>query len=351
VNSAGNNGWEGPGSIGTPADADSMLAIGAVDSLNVLASFSSRGPSDDGRTKPEVVARGDVTWWADASAPDAYGYASGTSLSCPLVGGAATLIAEAHPEWSNMQIRDALMATADRHTHPDNDYGWGRINVQAAIATAPVVYPVPFDLVAPADGALLTNLQPRYTWRATNDPDEGGTLSYAVLLWESQIGGLSWRLEAGGDTTLVQPFPLSPGRSYTWEVVAEDQDGYRRLSREARGFTTPSGSAAPEPVRAAAGLRLSAGPNPFTAEVRARLEGAPAGPIRWAVYDPIGRRVAAGQLAGADGAGGKAGSGSTAGFTWDGRDGQGEPAPAGVYFLEASAGYAHARTMVVKLAR
>jgi serine protease AprX len=52
VNSAGNEGYQGPMSLGTPADADSVLSIGAVDSVNVIAGFSSRGPSDDGRTKP-----------------------------------------------------------------------------------------------------------------------------------------------------------------------------------------------------------------------------------------------------------------------------------------------------------
>jgi len=69
-------------SLGTPSDADSMLAVGAVDSLNQVAGFSSRGPSDDGRTKPEVVARGIMTRWADASGVDTYG--TPTELPSPV---------------------------------------------------------------------------------------------------------------------------------------------------------------------------------------------------------------------------------------------------------------------------
>jgi len=116
-----------------PADADSILAVGAVDSSALLASFSSRGPTYDGRIKPEVVARGVLTFAAYADAPGTYTWGNGTSLSTPLVAGAAALILEAHPEWTPMMVRQALMMTADRSLAPDNEYGFGLIDVVAAM--------------------------------------------------------------------------------------------------------------------------------------------------------------------------------------------------------------------------
>ncbi|MBC8323164.1 MAG: S8 family peptidase [Candidatus Marinimicrobia bacterium] len=118
--------------ISAPADADSVIAVGAVNSDGVIASFSSHGPTYDGRIKPEVCARGVSTWGVNANS-DSYRTANGTSLSAPLVSGAAAVILSAHPDWTPMQIREALMMTADRVDAPDNDYGYGVIDVMAAI--------------------------------------------------------------------------------------------------------------------------------------------------------------------------------------------------------------------------
>lgn len=344
VNSAGNYGYLGPRSLGTPADADSIVSVAAVDSLNVLAEFSSRGPSDDGRLKPEVAARGVDTWWADANGASWYGPASGTSLSCPLVGGAAALLVEAHPEWGAMDIRSALMNTADRHTHPDNDYGWGRINLPSALTWRPVRFPVPFSLLTPADGAGVNTVRPLLRWRSSRDPDALVPLVYRVRLFETAPGGNEWSLPAGTDTSLVIPFSLTPQRQYGWEVTAEDVQGNRRLSRETYRFTTPLASGVPEEGASAATgpLVLSAGPNPGNGAVSFDLE-APAGldagtGISWAVYDAIGRRVAEAS----------AGGGVRSGI-WDGRDLQGTLVPGGVYFLEVRLAGQSARKTLVRL--
>jgi serine protease AprX len=131
-NSLGNNG-NYPTSLNAPADADSILSVGAVGSTEVIASFSSRGPTFDGRTKPEVCAQGVNTRCATATSTISFGYINGTSLSCPLVGGAAALVIQAHPTWTPMMVREALMQTADNAATPDNTYGWGIIDVMAAI--------------------------------------------------------------------------------------------------------------------------------------------------------------------------------------------------------------------------
>ena len=131
-NAMGNSGPSDT-SILAPADADSILSIGAVDSVGTIASFSSRGPTYDGRMKPEVCAKGVSDYWASSSSRTAFSTASGTSCSTPLVGGSCAIVLQAHPTWTPMQVRRALMMTASRHTNPDNNYGWGIIDVWAAI--------------------------------------------------------------------------------------------------------------------------------------------------------------------------------------------------------------------------
>jgi subtilisin family serine protease len=344
VNSAGNYGYQGPMSLGTPADADSVLSVGAVDSLNVLADFSSRGPSDDGRTKPEVVARGVATWWADANDVSHYGPASGTSLSCPLVGGCAALLLEAHPEWGGMDVRAALMGTADRHNHPDDDYGWGRISLPAALNWSPVVFPVPFSLLSPLPDAYLTNLTPLLRWHASRDPDLAGPVRYSVHLFDTATGGSEWSLPSGTDTTLTISFPLRPERIYGWEVAAEDMHGHRRFSREIYRFHTPVGAAArDDQPSAGAHINLSFGPNPSRTNITFRVSPSTSSalgqPLSWAIYDPIGRRVTSGATRPA-----------ATSATWDGRDSKGAPVPAGVYFLEVRRGNDLARGTLVRLA-
>jgi len=133
VTAAGNEGSVPWYYIIAPADADSVISVGAVDSLNNIASFSSHGPTYDGRIKPEVLAQGVATFAAGTSSPTAFISASGTSLSTPLVAGAAALILQANPNWTPMMVREALMMTADGSTSPDNSRGFGLVDVMAAI--------------------------------------------------------------------------------------------------------------------------------------------------------------------------------------------------------------------------
>ena len=132
VTAAGNERFSSWGHIIAPADADSVIACGAVNEMGIIAGFSSPGPTYDGRIKPEVCARGVDTYCA-VPYPNEYGYVGGTSLSTPLVGGSVALILEAHPDWTPMMVREALMMTADNALAPNNDYGWGIIDVLDAI--------------------------------------------------------------------------------------------------------------------------------------------------------------------------------------------------------------------------
>ena len=129
VTSAGNSGNDG---IIAPADAYQVISVGAVDSNDELTWFSSRGPTADGRIKPEVCAQGLDTYAATPSY-DQYAYVSGTSLSCPLVSASCAVILSARPEWTPSMVRTSLLNTSSNADGPNNEYGWGIIDVMAAI--------------------------------------------------------------------------------------------------------------------------------------------------------------------------------------------------------------------------
>ncbi len=133
VTSAGNernNTWK---YITSPADADSVITVGAVHQEKGIAYFSSAGPTSDGRIKPDVVAMGMGVTAADPNTFNAYQYVQGTSFAAPQVAGVCALMLEAHPSLNPMQIREALRETADRSANPDTLYGWGLVNAYDAV--------------------------------------------------------------------------------------------------------------------------------------------------------------------------------------------------------------------------
>ena len=133
VTAAGNSGSSSWYYIIAPADADSVISVGAVDDNDIIATFSSHGPTSDGRIKPEVCARGRQTWCVNPNSNTNYSRLSGTSLACPLVAGAAALIIQSRPDWSAMEVREAIMMTASNADYPDNTYGYGILNAGDAI--------------------------------------------------------------------------------------------------------------------------------------------------------------------------------------------------------------------------
>ncbi len=180
VFAAGNEGPE-PQTLRVPANRITTpyncFAVGAIDGNNgnfPIASFSSRGPSNcDGVTiKPEVVAPG-VNVRSSIPGGSYQGGWSGTSMACPHVAGAVALLRQVNPNASVDTIKWALMNSAHDlgNTGEDNSYGFGIINVRAAM-----------DLL-PANN--LPRLVPdgvRISDQNDNIPDPGETISLFVKI-------------------------------------------------------------------------------------------------------------------------------------------------------------------------
>jgi serine protease AprX len=124
VNSLGNEGSSAWYYLSAPSDGDSVLGIGAVDGSGIYASFSSHGPSYDGRVKPDVVAQGSGVYIADPYG-GGFGYGGGTSFSSPILAGMAACLWQANPSMNNMQVADAIRKSASQYNAPDDMLGYG----------------------------------------------------------------------------------------------------------------------------------------------------------------------------------------------------------------------------------
>lgn len=153
VVSAGNSGNSTAPYVAVPAEATHALAIGAVDSMEFRASFSSIGPTFDGRVKPDLMARG--VGAAVCTPQGDFTYVSGTSLSCPIISGSIACFWAAAPQLTNQQVVDLVKQSADRFANPTMEYGYGVPDFAVALSNAlsvtsfstPAikVYPNPFD--------------------------------------------------------------------------------------------------------------------------------------------------------------------------------------------------------------
>ncbi len=124
VIAAGNEGTSAWHFISTPADADNVMAVGAVDTLGNVGSFSSYGPSSDGQIKPSVAATGVRAVVASPSTGQPV-LSNGTSFAAPNIAGLTTCLWQAFPEYNNMAVLDAMQRSANKFSAPNDRVGYG----------------------------------------------------------------------------------------------------------------------------------------------------------------------------------------------------------------------------------
>jgi subtilisin family serine protease len=221
VTAAGN---EGPGfrTLITPSDGDSVLAAGAEDSLGMLTSFSSRGPTADGRLKPDLTAPGSGVFLLS---PTGFVRGSGTSFATPLLAGTAALVRQLHPSLSPVEVLDALRRVATRALRPDSLRGWGRPNGAAA-----AFFPLGIHVTSPIE-AQLTSVTPTFDWTVPLKPALADPVEFRlVVARDSLLTNVVLDTLTNG-STVVLPVP-QPSQTRLWYAItatAVDSVTFRKV--------------------------------------------------------------------------------------------------------------------------
>ncbi len=131
VTSAGNEGGSSWNYISAPADADSVLAVGAVNGSGTIAAFSSFGPTSDGRVKPDALSVGLGT--IISTSGGTVTTSSGTSFAAPNLAGLAACLWQLFPEVNNISVLQAIRQAGDRFSVPHPQYGYGLPDMKRAM--------------------------------------------------------------------------------------------------------------------------------------------------------------------------------------------------------------------------
>jgi hypothetical protein len=221
-------GNEGPGAetLASPSDGDSVLAVGSVNLTGSPSSFSSRGPTSDGRPKPDLMAPGEAVPVASGTGDDSLGEAQGTEFAGALLAGAAALLVEAHPERGPMEILQALALSAPVFGEPT-----GLVpRIAPAVVFPDGVSAIPLQEVN-AQGQLAS-LAPQVRWDTPTLHPLGLPVTFHLefaedstlqqpLLTDSVVGTFARRLQE----------PLPPRTRLFWRVEARSSQGIRRPSQ------------------------------------------------------------------------------------------------------------------------
>ena len=258
---AGNDGFDPDYdcTISSPAAAAEAITVGAMADVDRggfrLAGFSGRGPTADGRVKPDIAAPGVGISSAQAGTATGYDPMSGTSMATPFVAGVALLMRDADPTLTSAQVKQSLMATAIDWGSPglDSDHGAGRLDAYAALAavdgglTSPPAglppyeriessvvgergaartfelesadgFPLAVGLTVPegdfdlylhdADGTLVASSEAMDRHEVLQLPDPSGSYTLRVAIWD---GSGDFYLDVSGaivGTTTAEPAPL-----------------------------------------------------------------------------------------------------------------------------------------------
>ncbi|MET8090821.1 S8 family serine peptidase [Micromonospora sp. NPDC005220] len=239
VVAAGNSG--AARTVGAPGAAAAALTVGAVDRADNLAEFSSRGPRlGDNGLKPEITAPGVGIVAARAAGTamgtpvdDAYTTASGTSMATPHVAGAAAILAQEHPDWTAVKLKDALVSTTKANPALTVfEQGAGRVDVARALGQR-VYSSATADFGRLSTGGATAERTVTYT----NGGTAARTLRLALELRNLDtraaetdgvaVGGAEVTVPAGGSVAVplrADPAKLDRGVHSGW-LVATGADG------------------------------------------------------------------------------------------------------------------------------
>ncbi len=220
-----------------PADGDSVIAVGAVNPDSSIASFSSPGPTADGRIKPDIVSLG--VGVIAAYPLGGLAVVDGTSFSTPLVAGAAALALQHDPSLTAEELRNLIRASGNRSVLPDNDFGYGIFD---AVKTADIV-----RVVAPEVITVLFNEAKSVTittaGRSETTPRlTAPSLPIGVELIDHQDGTATLHILGSHNNALVEQF----------QIVADV------------GYFTDTALVTLETTESSDGARITVGPNPFS---------------------------------------------------------------------------------------
>jgi len=235
LTAVGNDGASGSRTLATPADGDSVLAVGAEDSLGFRAAFSSQGPTADGRMKPDFTAPGvSVLVLSPQGGAQTYGRVNGTSFSTPVLAAAVALLREIHPGLSPVDVRQALRLTGTNRAAPDSLLGWGRPDLFVA-----AIFPRGVTVTQPTGGGVIGEVTPRFQWSAPDVPAFAQPATFRLRLWrDTTRASLLFDTTTTVATSVTFP-PLAPGATFTFELAATAADSARIVIVSAATYTVP----------------------------------------------------------------------------------------------------------------
>lgn len=244
-----------------------VMTVGAVNGITngytnpesvVMSSFSGWGPTDDGRIKPDLVAKGVGTYSSTSSSNTAYSTLNGTSMSSPSLSGGLLLLQQHYNNLKNRFMRSSTLKALAIHTAdeagsnpgPDYRFGWGLLNVQKAAQT--------ITLDGSTEHVLEDTLKPSQTWQM-NVYSDGVSPLRTTLGWNDPaatlvaqpnvtnntssrlVNDLDVRLVRISDNTTFQPWilnPASPANAATTGDNFRDNVEQILISAPAAGWYT-----------------------------------------------------------------------------------------------------------------
>jgi serine protease AprX len=315
VIAAGNSG-PGAKTVACPGDTPAAITVGAIDRNDAIASFSSRGPNRDGTVKPDVTNMGVGLVAAKATGVSSskpvgqyYQAMSGTSMATPMTAGSVALLLSAKSDMTPAQVKDALTKTAKQLGDgvPNNNYGYGRVQVKAALdyilsgqlppTPSPTPTPTPGPNPSPTPtpqpgnaGVSLSNLFVRYNGQLGTDMGKyqvkpGTTIEQSAMIsntgsaadsFTMTVGGIpdAWWTLSGYNGGNLEPntaasmklaiTPAANAAAGTYTVTLTATSGSdssvtatKTYKLNVAGATTPSPTATPRPT-----ATPTPGPNP-----------------------------------------------------------------------------------------